>query len=437
MAINFLTFLGTGAYSEVDYLLPDKKTYRTRYAQEAILAYFKKKLDCKENSVIVFVTEQAKNRNWCCDNGLENIIKNVVPNMVIKPVQIESISDEASIWKLFDTVIENIPDNSEIILDITHAFRSLPMLGLVIVHFARIVKHISLRGIFYGSIDDSNKNTGWIVDLSQMDRLLQWSFAANSFYTTGSAREIDRLTNEQVGFIIQHSHDKNTVLLLERKLANKVKNILPILATCRSKAIIDGSEFTEISTITRQLHSYQNYSIKPLRSLYSLIEETTRLFKKNSFANLLCAVDLCIQYHLIQQGITLLQESIVTIMLHLLHVEDITKRENREAISRYFSFLERSDYYTHPKYEEEHKLIGEKIEQVPEIKVFHQIFNKLRDIRNDINHAGLTNQNINANTFEENLSKIFIESLTIFANNTIDNELHEVAIALLEKTRAV
>jgi len=69
--------------------------------------------------------------------------------MTIKTVQIETITDETSIWKLFDTVIDSIPDNSEIILDITHAYRSLPMLGIVIVNFARIVKHISLRGILW------------------------------------------------------------------------------------------------------------------------------------------------------------------------------------------------------------------------------------------------------------------------------------------------
>jgi len=60
MTVNFLTFLGTGAYSEVDYILPDNLKYRTRFAQEAILSYYREEIDNKENSIIVFITEQAK-----------------------------------------------------------------------------------------------------------------------------------------------------------------------------------------------------------------------------------------------------------------------------------------------------------------------------------------------------------------------------------------
>jgi hypothetical protein len=99
---------------------------------------------------------------------------------------------------------------------------------------------------------------------------------------------------------------------------------------------------------------------------------------------------MCINYRLTQQGITLLQESIITILLFI-HNLDAAGRNQREAVSKYFRYLFRNnDSIINPREEEKFFDIIEALELDPLCESLGVAFNALRDLRNNINHAGFT-----------------------------------------------
>lgn len=415
MPLCFVTFLGTGNYEKVPYQTLDGSEITTAYAQTAIVYGFRHEIQ-KDGKAFVFVTPEARARHWDTEQSLRSELHQYFGNN-IEAIEIVNVTTEDEIWSLFDTIFQNIPEQSELIFDITHAFRSIPFLGIAIINYARLVKNISLRGIFYGAYDRNLSPPYKIIDLTNIDRLLRWSIGVSQYLSTGNALEINQLASETFGRYKANNKDADPYLILERNLANNLKIVWPILTTCRTLDIIEGSKFILIKEKIEELKKYNIHYIKPLGVLYDKIEEVVYLFSKDCVANILPAVHLCIQYNLIQQGITILQEGIITILLYLLGIDAYNVREHREAVSRYFTYINEPGKYTNPATEEEYQAIGERLEKSEMPEALKVIYKRLQDIRNDINHAGFTNQNIRPERFETALKDIFKQTVCVFAEN--------------------
>lgn len=432
MPLAFLTFLGTGNYEAVPYISPEGSIHTSRYAQSAIINMYKNEI----TSAIIFLTPEARNKHWDCNNSFKDEVAALLPDITPLIVDIATVSSEETLWLLFDKVVDAIPKDSEIIFDITHAFRHLPMLGLVILNYARSLKNIVLKGIYYGAFEAKNETGAPIIDLTRIDRLLRWSNAVEFYLKTGNAYSIDKLVNETVGFIRNQTDHPDPVLNLERSFSNALKYLLPVLTTCRSKDIIAGDIFINIKERLKTLMDQNTVYILPLTPLYNKILNSVNYFSRNSMANLLLAVYLCIEYGLVQQGITLLEEGIISLILYTLGIDDIYNRDNRNAVSRFFQFIAFPDNnYTHPKDEIIYKNIGEKLEASRLAKALAIPFSKLRDYRNDINHAGYSDTAANAEKFLKALKNSFIEILQVFTNSIdiVENWLVSVTQWLLEQ----
>lgn len=428
MSLCFVTFLGTGNYEKVSYQTLDGSLIKTAYVQTAIVHGFRNELQ-NTGKAFIFVTPEAKARHWDTEQGLHGEINQYFLEENIKTIEIDTVTTEEQIWSLFDKIFQNIPAQSELIFDITHAFRSIPFLGIVIINYTRLVKNIFLRGIFYGAYDRNLPSPYKIIDLTNIDRLLRWSIGVSQFLNTGNAAEINQLANETVSRYKANKKDKDPYLFLERNLAHNLKNIWPILTTCRSNEIVDGTKFIAIKEKIDELKKYDIQYIRPLGVLYNRIEDTVYLFKKESVANILPAVHLCIQYNLIQQGITLLQEGIITIVLYLLGIDDYSVREYRESVSRYFTYINEPGKYTNPAEEEPYKAVGQRLVKSEMPEALKTVYKRLQDIRNDINHAGLTSQNIRPDTFKSSLKDIFTQTVSVFSENKEIKEEWLISVA--------
>lgn len=86
--------------------------------------------------------------------------------------------------------------NDELIVDITHAFRSLPMLLMNTLIYLQNVskKHVSISNILYGMLETTSE-FGFtpIVDLKKIMEVNEWISAAYSFSEFGNAYKIARL----------------------------------------------------------------------------------------------------------------------------------------------------------------------------------------------------------------------------------------------------
>lgn len=111
--------------------------------------------------------------------------------------------NEDQLWNNFSILLNMsrmIENGDEVYLDITHAFRSLPMMTFVMTEFASQVSDIDfkLSGIYYGMFEYSKdpKNTEGttpIVDISIIYELHQWIRAIDAMKNYGNLDPIVKL----------------------------------------------------------------------------------------------------------------------------------------------------------------------------------------------------------------------------------------------------
>lgn len=425
MGMTFISFLGTSSYQTVRYRTGEWESAPTKYIQVAIASLYCRELTSPD-SIRVLMTNKAKAQHWDIEGGLKSSLSAICRADSLDTILIPDLVNEDDLWKIFDILYSQIPDEGEIVLDITHGFRSIPLLASIVIDYARTMKRIKVRGIHYAAIEAQSEGVVPIIDLTRLDRLFRWTRATELFVRRGDASGIEGLLGEQAKEVIS-ARGSPSSMQAERRLASSLKESFDILSTVRGKEIITGAAFLHAQNALAEMEK-DTAIARPMVPLYDLMLERVKAFRPNSMGNLLLAVDLCIKYGLVQQGITLLQESIITIILHS-NGQDYQDRTLREAVSKYFAFLNEPQKYKNslddPKIDPE---IASILETSPLFSDFVEAFERLRKVRNNINHAEFTNDSTDAIKFPKTLKVTFHSVLEVLSK---DREYQFVCSSLL------
>ncbi|WP_456372836.1 TIGR02221 family CRISPR-associated protein [Methanocaldococcus sp.] len=136
-------------------------------------------------------------------NVLDEYLKKINPNAKggSKCLLIKYGINKEEIWENFDifmSLTNEINDNDEIYLDITHSFRSIPLFMYVMLEFLRYFKNVKLEGIYYGMLDVYKElNYAPIVDLSPIFEILEWIKGMYEFTKYGNSYLISDLLEEE------------------------------------------------------------------------------------------------------------------------------------------------------------------------------------------------------------------------------------------------
>ena len=220
IANKLLTFLGTGNYVEVYHKYNEVQSGPHVYIQESLMEIFCKEWN-NEDSVVIIQTSASKEKNWHGENGLEkrlNNLKNTF-NIQIDTLDIPEGKSENELWEMFEAVLSKIDEKDNIILDVTHSFRSLPILSLIILNYAKAVKQVKIEKIIYavfetlGSQNEVKdmlleKRVVPIFDLTPFVTLFDWTIAVNRFLETGNASKINELSSEKLKPILRESEGR-------------------------------------------------------------------------------------------------------------------------------------------------------------------------------------------------------------------------------------
>lgn len=186
-----LTFLGTGQYEETTYIKHDDENEKRKTDLFPIAVGHLYKPD----RIIAFTTPKViENRQ----SDLRKL-QTEFPKIFSKQ-DIPNGNSPEELWEIFNNCINVFDDNGndaevKIILDITHAFRSIPLLIFIVAAYLRQVKNIELEHIIYGAFEarDQDANETRIFDLTPFVELLDWMNAVNVFQSYGDARPIAKL----------------------------------------------------------------------------------------------------------------------------------------------------------------------------------------------------------------------------------------------------
>lgn len=405
----FISILGTNNYLECRHSFKGevKDNIIKKYVQEDLVHMLCREWD--ENSEIrIFLTDDAKKKNWLND-GHKDRSGNTIENMGLKkrlellnikariiPFEIPIGNDEKEVWEIFNIIHNSFSQGEEIYVDITHAFRYLPMLLTILLNYSKLTKEITVKGIFYASFESlgtisevenipTKDRIVPIIDFSSFTKLQDWSLATYDYFTNANTNELNKLIKAE-SLLYKSSDARNhKESLLLREVVTELENLSNYLAFCRGKELFNK----DIAAVIDKLKKVKEINnIVPMQPLFDIIISKISPLVQDDFKKVYAMVEWCKKHQLYQQAITLLQEFIITLVLKSLN-EDYTDKRLREIVSSAFSIRQLGT--PEKEWRGEAAKFPDKTYQYLNSKLlsdFTKLYGKITSIRNDINHSG-------------------------------------------------
>lgn len=381
-----LSVLGTGDYKPTQYSFNGILTQSSKFTVVALKQIFNPK------QIFVVMTDKAKETH-----GLE-----LMQVCEIQEIHIPDGKNQEELWDMFQKIIDKIPENEELILDVTHGFRSQPMILLAIVIYLQTIKNIKIKHILYGAFDvkDENGNSQFF-DLTLFLELIEWSFATKLF--------IDKGIISPIASLLVHIHQqayKNQSEYLPKGLKNLGNNLQLLeiaFNSIRFNDIIYFSKNTKsIIEDGKAVNDIENLkTASPFKNLIQKIHDQILPFavaNYQSIDSLISSKLEIIHYYLkvglYQQAVTLSRELLVTLVCKLKGFEWIKERETAEKYINEQLCLDNENLRL-----KQNKNIIEHLELI-------EIWRDLSEIRNDINHASMRENPIKSTIVNETITTL-------------------------------
>lgn len=441
----FISFLGFTNYQFCKYRGEGFLSENVRYVQEATLDYLMTLEKWNEQDVaFILLTKGAKEKNWVDDGHRDFNTKQVIRQPGLAsclrqknypfPIQtIEQLPDgktEEELFEIFKTIFSVLQSGDILYFDITHGFRSLPMLALVLVNYAKFLHHVEVRSITYGNHEarekigeDSEHRPIYeapIINLLPLSQIQDWTFATADYLKNGNVEFFGELTNsyKRSIFLGKRIGEKSKAMELER-FVNNLKSVIDDFQTCRGNNIMNSKH---ISTLKENVKAFGETVIEPLNPVIKKIEEAFEHFhaegkdvEGDSSRNGFEAAKWCMEHNLYQQAATILQETVVSYFCEKYGL-DINSDEERKQVNTAFAYVRLMNA---PKTSEKDKLtIEEKMKEYSTVaklmkdpllsseEVIHA-FDVLTTERNDINHNGMRKDPHAPQIIRRNIEKAF------------------------------
>lgn len=415
----FISVLGTGFYRNCLYVGQNSQT-ETNFIQVATLNEIGAKTWACEDAVYILVTEKARKENWHIENGMRLNNKNELVTYLgldkgiqdlslrckVEAVDIKDGMSQYEMWDIFNQVYQLLETEDELYFDFTHGFRYLPMFVLVFGNYAKYLKRVTIAHMSYGNFEMQGA-AKQIMDLRPLASLQDWTSSAVSFCEMGRIQSLTETMRE----------DAKTNKIIYA-LNSSLKKFETQIETCRGKKIIEGREAESIKSSVRTLIEAKALP-EPINQILLSIGEAIQPFEANSMNNIIAALKWCKRFWLVQQGYTLCQEGLITMVC-----EKFANLNPYDNIKKYREFWGAlfgidgkvaSDETQWRSTLAENRDLARAILSLQWVKDIRVVYQNMTQKRNQVNHGGFTgdmSENSIINDFDRTVDKI-IEVMTM------------------------
>lgn len=438
----FISFLGISNYQTIRYFADKREEALPplRFVQEATL-----QLHCshfgRNDRIFIFTTPTANERNWndfehdedtctkskALKEGLKSRLERLNLQCDFEAKEIPEGKSPSEIWEIFNIVFNEIKENDRVIFDITHSFRSLPMLNMVLINYAKLLRNITVEGIYYGAFEAKEKNDAGedcapIWNLRAFSDIQNWTNNARIFLKTGNASPLaDQITSEPY-----------------REIKESLLNFSQFNLVNRGMEIYSGTEMIKLREALSQPINDDDPAVSALLPILEKIIGEFQFYQKNEAYNGFHAVRWCIQNGLLQQAATLMEEFITTLVMLDLGETELNNHKKRTTISAALTIGENEDFRfenvlnennidgikvttekveASKKFREWQEIFVPKVRAYPHKKEFGKLAAKIKNaIRDDVNHAGFREEPRSYSELKESLNKRYKEIQKLLRN---------------------
>lgn len=363
--MKVISFLGTGDYKNISYKFSEDQIITTLFFPSAVNQYF------NPEEHYILMTEEAR------DKHSEKMSEMFKFHEVIIPFG----KDEDQFWEIFDDIAECIEENDEVILDFTYGFRSQPVLAIAALIYLKALKNIRIKNVIYGAFEAKVNDVVPVFDLISFVELIDWSNAVRDFLKYGKSADINKLLREiQISTYKNNIGDKATGLISAGNSLIKLSQAMSIVNT---KEIFEQSKVfsTHIEKLIEDLKNIKK--TKPigliLNEIVKRIEPVSSaekiLFNEKGIEAQINIIQWYMDTEQFQQAITLMNEMFISLQCIKNELDPISS-ENRNQIS---------------------KKLGEVIQKMKSGDEVNEdgikLWSILIETRNEINHAGMRENN--------------------------------------------
>lgn len=415
----FVSFLGTSNYELCRYRFGDDPASEEKKFVQSVTA---ERAACDEN--VIFCTDGAKSKHWNDGEGGTGLVTEFRQAGLPDPnsVRICDGASEEGLWEIFDTIQKEIPENASITFDVTHSFRFLPLLMTILLNYLKEIKNVELEKCYYGAYEarDRDTNIAPVFDLTPFFVLNDWARAASFLQGAGDSAPLLELVKSKNGKLWKEKKVSKEELKFSSELTKSVNTIndqIAAVRTCRGNAIKEADKskifpVEEIETLQKHFPAFVPL-YKQLRNFYPE-------YVKNDERNGLLAAKWCADHGMIQQGYTILQETIITLVLDkwagdaekrwlINRARELKTRKGLRELINACLLHGGGDEWNKPEWTiEETKILRSGDEVIANIQA------DISGIRNDINHAGLEDNSAPSAKLRAKLSEFVNAAVSIF-----------------------
>jgi CRISPR-associated DxTHG motif protein len=389
MAKLIISFLGTGNYETGQYGFSPEQKHTSRFVQTALASLL------QPDRVIVMVTEEAGAKNWEGMDGLAASAARECPNMVFQQKLIPGGKTEDEFWRIFEALVATVGPEDEVIFDVTHSFRSIPLIAIASLQYIRVLyPAVRVSGVYYGAWEAREASCeppfAPLLDLTSFITLMDWSKAVSDYQGFGNVTALKKLLDAEALPRKKATRGKDEEAQLLHRLGQTLQTVSANIATCRGMEIASRRPWDDVRELITDLKQGPN-TVAALSPLLDRIQAKVDQLQgpdailSDDIRRGFGAVQWCLEHDLIQQAYTLLQETIVTWVCQQAGLNQ-QERGDRSFAAMALGLWKipeekwRDEARTRP---DEVRYI---LRSIP--RELLQLYDPLKTLRNDLNHAG-------------------------------------------------
>jgi len=343
MEYIFLSFLGLGPYNPKTgkyrykptvYRLNSQLSQQTEFVQVAEMEILKAS---SFNKVIIVTTQKAHDTHY--DNLIGQLAAMGADKDNIIPLIIKEDMTAQGQWQWFEQIMNMIGVNDALTVDLTHGYRSIPIVFSTAINFLQKAYNISLKAVFYGAFERDKDETP-IIDMKEFYIINEWAESVSRLVEDADARKMAQVAQKSSSFQVAELNDEAIIRSFE-DLTETIRNVdVNNVATKADHAIRLIKDKEKEASVTGRI--LLKLVLNKFASL-ACDEPLSMHYDKPYFNLQLEIIELLLEHKLFMQAYTVMREfigSIGMICFNTIKVNNAKGRKKRGYAELFINMLQ-------------------------------------------------------------------------------------------------